>query len=108
MNIYLSEIAPFCTTDAEKVLWLRLKKIQKFRIKRHSDSFLLESLLDSFHIEEKYEPIMYYYEELLLLIPNHNIHYLLITDRICRVPRGFAFPLGGHFLIVVIKCLTFS
>ena len=67
MNIYLSEIAPFCTTDAEKVLWLRLKKIQKFRIKRHSDSFLLESLLDSFHIEEKYEPIMYYYEEVIKL-----------------------------------------
>ena len=67
MNIYLSEIAPFCTTDAEKVLWLRLKKIQKFRIKRHSDSFLLESLLDSFHIEEKYEPIMYYYEEIIKL-----------------------------------------
>ncbi|ATA87202.1 hypothetical protein CGC50_08530 [Capnocytophaga gingivalis] len=67
MNIYLSEIAPFCTTDAEKVLWLRLKKIQKFRIKRHSDSFLLESLLESFHIEEKYEPIMYYYEEVIKL-----------------------------------------
>ena len=67
MNIYLSEIAPFCTTDAEKRLWQRLKKIQKFRIKRHSDSFLLEALLKSFHIEEKYEPIMYYYEEVIKL-----------------------------------------
>ena len=67
MNIYLSEIAPFCTTDAEKESWLRLKKIQKFRIKRHSDSFLLEALLKSFHIEEKYEPIMYYYEEIIKL-----------------------------------------
>ncbi|MDO4881265.1 MAG: hypothetical protein Q3983_08290 [Capnocytophaga sp.] len=67
MNLYLSEIAPFCSINSEKESWQRLKKIQKFRIKRHSDSFLLESLLWSFYIEEKYEPIMYYYEEIIKL-----------------------------------------
>ena len=67
MNLHLDKIEPFCTTDTQKELLKKIKKIQKFRIRRFSDSYLLEGLLFSFYVEEKFEPVMLYYDEIISL-----------------------------------------
>ena len=67
MNLHLTKIEPFCTTDTQKELLKKIKKIQKFRIRRFSDSYLLEGLLFSFYVEEKFEPVMLYYDEIISL-----------------------------------------
>ena len=67
MNLYLAKIEPFCATDTQKELLKKIKKIQKFRIRRFSDSYLLEGLLFSFYVEEKFEPVMLYYDEIISL-----------------------------------------
>ena len=67
MNLHLTKIEPFCATDTQKELLKKIKKIQKFRIRRFSDSYLLEGLLFSFYVEEKFEPVMLYYDEIISL-----------------------------------------
>ena len=67
MNLHLDKIEPFCATDMQKELLKKIKKIQKFRIRRFSDSYLLEGLLFSFYVEEKFEPAMLYYDEIISL-----------------------------------------
>ena len=67
MNLHLDKIEPFCATDTQKELLKKIKKIQKFRIRRFSDSYLLEGLLFSFYVEEKFEPVMLYYDEIISL-----------------------------------------
>lgn len=67
MNLHLTKIEPFCTTDTQKELLKKIKKIQKFRIRRFSDSYLLDGLLFSFYVDEKFEPVMLYYGEIISL-----------------------------------------
>ena len=67
MNLHLAKIEPFCATDTQKELLKKIKKIQKFRIRRFSDSYLLDGLLFSFYVEEKFEPVMLYYDEIISL-----------------------------------------
>ena len=82
MNLHLTKIEPFCATDTQKELLKKIKKIQKFRIRRFSDSYLLEGLLFSFYVEEKFEPVMLYYDEII------SLHFLYQSAMYPSAKRG--------------------